>query len=196
MKKILFYGVFIYGILISQLIASAENFSDKKPITETLRDPEVRRIEPLNFYSSQVDPILSTPKFESEITLKANLLYETQNNLISNPSVEDSTLSNIPQRWFKGGYGVNTRTFTYPVSGVGGGKAIKVDIQSYTSGDAKWYFEDIPVTAGKKYNFSDYYISNLPSTIDVRYKMNDGTYKYFDISHVGANTGPDLKKQL
>ncbi len=104
-------------------------------------------------------------------------------NLISNPSVEDSSSSaSIPTGWAKGGYGVNTRTLNYPVPGFISTKGIRVELSNHTSGDAKWFFNDVPVTAGKTYTFSDRYSSNIPSIVDVRFKMVDGTYTYKDIA--------------
>lgn len=127
------------------------------------------------------------------ISMTARAVAETT-NLISNYSVEDSTSTGIPTDWNKGGYGTNVRTLTYPVSGYNSSKAIKVDISSYTSGDAKWYFSDIPVTAGATYDFSDYYISNILSYVDIRFTLNDGSYKYGEIATAEANPDTTFKK--
>jgi len=99
-------------------------------------------------------------------------------NLIQNPSVETSGSGSLPATWFKGGYGTNNRVLTYPVSGLNSAKALQISISSYTTGDAKWFFEDVPVTPGKTYQFSDYYISNTQSILTLRYKMSDGSFTY------------------
>ena len=49
---------------------------------------------------------------------------------------------------------------------------------SYTDGDAKWYFDDVNVTAGIEYTYSQKYISTIPSHIFARYKSNGGAYSY------------------
>jgi hypothetical protein len=103
-------------------------------------------------------------------------------NLIPNPSLETAAVDpSLPLNWFKGGWGTNSRVLTYPVAGQSGAKAVKIDVTSYTDGDAKWYFADVPVTVGQTYVFSDWYTSNIPSFVAGRYKMSNGTYTYFDI---------------
>lgn len=108
-------------------------------------------------------------------------------NLIQNPGFETSGVTGFPANWLKGGYGANTRTLTYPVIGNSGSKAAQVSITSYTSGDAKWYFQNIPITGGATYQFSDYSKSNVPTIIDVQYTMKDGSLAYEDIATVPAS---------
>jgi hypothetical protein len=64
-----------------------------------------------------------------------------------------------------------------------GRKAAKVQITNYQSGDAKWYFKEVPVTAGKAYRFSDLYQSDVPSEIGVYYLTPQG-YRYHYIATV------------
>src|ERR1700682_6080469 len=85
-------------------------------------------------------------------------------NLIANPSVETASGS-LPQGWGQGKWGTNTTTFSYLTTGEDGSRSVNVQISKYTSGDAKWYFTPVPVVAGSKYTFSDYYQSNISSTI-------------------------------
>ena len=93
-------------------------------------------------------------------------------NLISNPSLETASSNpNLPLGWSKGGWGTNTRIFTYPVAAQDGASAAKVEMTSYTNGDAKWYFNNIPVTPGQTYTFSNWYQSNIPSYVAVQFKM-------------------------
>jgi hypothetical protein len=71
-------------------------------------------------------------------------------NLIANPSVETDGGSGVPSGWFKGGYGTNTRSLTYPATPAqDGSKALKAQITAYTSGDAKWFPADVTVTPGR-----------------------------------------------
>lgn len=85
-------------------------------------------------------------------------------NLIKNPSLEIAGVNGNPERWFRGGWGANTRTYAYPTSGING-KAAKVEITSYTNGDAKWYFENVPVTPGKTYTLSHAYKANVTTQL-------------------------------
>jgi len=101
-------------------------------------------------------------------------------NLIQNPSMTDAGVGGLPAGWFRGGYGDNDATYTYPVSGKSGPGA-KVEITRYASGDAKVYFAEVPVTAGNYYEFRDFYQSNVPNFVTVQYRFADGTLRYMDI---------------
>src|SRR6185436_13701997 len=110
----------------------------------------------------------------------------TTPNLILNPSVETASSNPaLPQYWQKGGTGNNTRVLTYPVTGQDGLKAVKTEITSYTDGDAKWYFQNVPVTPGETYMFSDIYTSTTTSHVTFRYQLQNGTFQY-----------PDLQKNI
>lgn len=108
-------------------------------------------------------------------------------NLIANPSLETVGSDGLPMGWHKGGYGANTRQLTYPVTGHTG-QGIQTSITAYTSGDAKWYFDDVPVAAGSEYRFSDYYKSNIQSFLTVRYRLSDGSFIYNDIATLAPNS--------
>jgi peptidoglycan/xylan/chitin deacetylase (PgdA/CDA1 family) len=109
-------------------------------------------------------------------------------NLIKNPSLETADDSgNSPLYWNQGGWGTNQTTFTYPVAGNGSEKAAKIEMTQYTSGDAKWYFDDVAVTPGSMYEFSDYYMSNSQTTLTYRFNLSDGTYAYDDLGYPAAS---------
>ncbi|MDO8572617.1 MAG: polysaccharide deacetylase family protein [bacterium] len=107
-------------------------------------------------------------------------------NLIGNPSFKSSPIS--PTGWSKGGYGNNTRVFSYPVTGYDDAYAAKVSITTYTGGDAKWFFGDVAVQSGHTYQFSDYFQSNVPSIITARYALSGGGYMYKDILLLSPNS--------
>lgn len=107
-------------------------------------------------------------------------------NLIKNPSLETTGASGDPLNWFRGGWGTNKRTFTYPVAGADGSKAAKVEITSYTDGDAKWYFEDVPVTGGKTYDLSHLYKANTPTDLLARFTTSDSNIEYRHIASLPA----------
>lgn len=102
-------------------------------------------------------------------------------NPILNPSFEDLTISQQPAHWLRGRWGVNTTSFVFPVTGRTGSNAARVEISTHTSGDAKWYFTEVPVTPGDWYEFSDYYQSSIPHFVTVRFQRIDGTFQYQDI---------------
>lgn len=102
-------------------------------------------------------------------------------NLISNNDLESVGANNDPTNWFRGRWGNNLTTFDYPVSGYNGSHGAKVTISEHVSGDAKWYFKDVTVSADKTYEFKDYYQSNVNSYVTARYLLNNGSYKYVDL---------------
>lgn len=110
----------------------------------------------------------------------------TSSNLILNPSLETAAPSGDPQDWFRGGWGTNTRTYTYPVAGTHGADAAKVEMTSFTNGDAKWYFKDVPVTSGEIYTFTHSYRANVPSNITARYTKTDGTFQYVGLRNLAV----------
>src|SRR5438477_510350 len=99
-------------------------------------------------------------------------------NLIANASVETSASGTAPDGWTQDHWGTNTETFSYPTPGLDGQRSIRVDMTARSSGDAKWYFDDVPVTPGQKYTFADLYTSNVTTSATIRYLMNDGKFKY------------------
>lgn len=109
-------------------------------------------------------------------------------NLIGNAGFETAGSNGLPQGWAKGGFGTNTRVLSYPVTGNGGTQGARVEITSYTSGDAKWYFTDVPVTAGATYQFSNFSQSNATTYITVQFKMSTGAYTYKDIATVSPSS--------
>ncbi len=99
--------------------------------------------------------------------------------LIPNRSLETVGTNGDPEGWYRGGWGTNDRRYTYPVKGVDGAKAVRVEMSSRTSGDAKWFFKDVPVTSGESYTFSHQYRSNVTTELLVRYRTSTGIqYQY------------------
>lgn len=122
----------------------------------------------------------------SHVTVAAALV----DNLIANPSMEIASGSdtNAPENWLKGGWGSNTASFTYDTTGHTGSHSTKVQITTYTNGDAKWYFSPQAVTEGTIYNYSDYYKSTTTSSLVAQFENNSGAYSYKTIGDVTANT--------
>lgn len=105
-------------------------------------------------------------------------------NIIPNNGVE-TVSSNVllPSQWGKDRWGSNSTVFTYLSSGAyEGSRALKVQINSISSGDAKWTFNSIPVTAGAIYKFSDWYQSNINSRVVLFYINADGSEDYVEMA--------------
>jgi hypothetical protein len=124
-------------------------------------------------------PTISTVSTSAVIApITASVIQATTSgNLIYNPSMEEAN-GTKPNKWLATNWGTNTSTFTYHTNGFDGSKSVGLTITSYTSGDAKWYFEDVLVTPGKQYTFSEYYKSNVVSNLTIRWTKTDGTKSY------------------
>ncbi|MEP7167098.1 MAG: polysaccharide deacetylase family protein, partial [Candidatus Woesebacteria bacterium] len=103
-------------------------------------------------------------------------------NLIVNPSIETKNSDGTPSNWHSDFWGTNTRSFTYPVAGFDGVSAAKTSITAYTSGDAKWYFDDVPVVGNKTYVFSDAYKSTVPTTLVVQFTNANQGVSYLNLA--------------
>ncbi len=58
--------------------------------------------------------------------------------------------------------------FTRPSTGAHGGNySLKVEIATYTNGDAKWLHAPVAVTGGKYYKFSDWYKSDADTAVSM-----------------------------
>jgi peptidoglycan/xylan/chitin deacetylase (PgdA/CDA1 family) len=118
-------------------------------------------------------------------------------NRIANSSFEEIDGSGNPIDWNKGNWGTNNATFTYPVPGQGDTKAARVTMGSYTDGDAKWFFKDSAVVDGADYSISDYYLSDVTTTVTVRYNMGNNVFVYVDVATLPpATTWTSFTRQL
>ena len=112
-------------------------------------------------------------------------------NLVPNPSVEtEGLVAGSPLDWYQGWYGVMNPVFTYPVTGLVGDKAIQLDVLSYESGGAKWFFSPTFVTSGSEYVFSNIYTATVGSDITAQYGRADGSYFYEYLGFAPATASP------
>ncbi len=112
-----------------------------------------------------------------DISLRQEL---PDSNLVPNPSLENQTGS-APSSWAAGRWGANTAIFRYPVAGIDGARAAEVELTQRTSGDAKWYFNEVPISGATTYTFSDQYQSSIGSHVTAQYRLSDGSYAWIDI---------------
>lgn len=105
-------------------------------------------------------------------------------NGVPNSSLEQvsSVDVNMPGGWQNNFWGTNSPTFSYLNEGHTGNRSVKVEIGNYTDGDAKWYFDPVPVVPGQTYRFSDYYKSNIISRVVVMVSTVNGTTSYFELA--------------
>jgi peptidoglycan/xylan/chitin deacetylase (PgdA/CDA1 family) len=132
-----------------------------------------------------VSMLISITVVISNIILLAPLKVSAlSSNLVSNPSVETISPTNntLPDSWLTGSWGTNTATFAYETVGHTGSRSVKVNMTSYTSGDAKWYFSPQAVTSGSTYTYSDYYQSTTATSTVAQFDNGSGTYQYQNLN--------------
>ena len=112
----------------------------------------------------------------------------TPTNLINDPLVSTADPSNPgnPLGWSQGSWGTNTTSFSYQSTGFNDSNSLKVSMTSYTSGDAKWYFTPVAVSANTSYTFSDYFTSTVATDVVVQLDNGSGVYTYQDLGPVSA----------
>jgi len=114
---------------------------------------------------------------------------QNPSNFIPNPGFESvDSSSGLPLNWKKGGWGTNTKVYTYPITSYDGSKAVSLSVTSYTSGDAKWYFTPIASLTPGTYTYSENFNSNIASIIELQYQLADGTFVYKDIGSLPASS--------
>jgi hypothetical protein len=111
-------------------------------------------------------------------------------NLVANPTfaIANSTDATLPQNWSQGGWGTNTAAFSYPVAGHTDSAAAKVQITSYSDGDSKWVMDQVPVVAGSAYTYTDSYLSDVPSHVEVEFLDAGGNATFADDTVFPAST--------
>ncbi|MES2437358.1 MAG: polysaccharide deacetylase family protein [Patescibacteria group bacterium] len=188
MKKII-AGIIVFSFISvslfgnnAQAATKTTDLQKKTPQVESSSDPEVQRA-PTQELRAQARSI----NIQALLAPQAITTTSLGPNLIANPGFENGSPS-LPTSWQKNRWSNNLGAFMYPVTGIDGSKAASVSITSYTAGDAKWFFADVPVTAGKTYEFSNYSQASISSILTIRYKMTDGSYTYKYLSAVPAQS--------
>jgi len=105
------------------------------------------------------------------------------NNLIADASFETPNPNNnkLPYHWQTAKWGTNSPTFTYlnnAASAHTGNYAVQIKMSNYTSGDAKWFNDPVPVTSDSQYRYSDWYQGTVQTQVYVAFTMADGSSIY------------------
>src|SRR5688572_28507894 len=74
-------------------------------------------------------------------------------NLVPNPGFEQLDSGGKPVSWITNTWGSHTAEFSNPLYGTN--RAARVTVSNYVSGDAKWKFPPLTVTAGKSYTYTE-----------------------------------------
>lgn len=111
----------------------------------------------------------------------------TADNLIANGDFE--TANGIsPAGWSHNAWGTNVAQFVYETTGHNSGRSATVNMTSISSGDAKWFADAMDVTAGKTYNYSDYYKSNVTTLGVAAFIDVSGNFSYVGLDSAPASS--------
>lgn len=120
------------------------------------------------------------------ILFSVSFAFAAGTNLVANGDLEAGSGS-LPTSWTQDSWGTLTAVFSYPALGNGSAKAAKVQLTKYTSGDAKWMFNHIPVVPGTTYTFSDDYSATVPTNVTIEYKTSSGSFNYIWLADLPAS---------
>lgn len=100
-------------------------------------------------------------------------------NLIKNGAFEATqTNINAPKNWSSNYWGSLTPVFSYGSFGISGSKGVETRVINYVSGDAKWYSDQVLVNSQSIYKYNAQYQSDVPTSVNVEYQLEDGSYLY------------------
>jgi peptidoglycan/xylan/chitin deacetylase (PgdA/CDA1 family) len=104
-------------------------------------------------------------------------------NLIANLSFEEGVTG-----WTQNKWGVNTTNFTIENGGQDGLKSGKVEMTSYTSGDARWSYNPVNVAPNTEYETGFFYKSSVSSYVLMDIVNNSGSHEYRWLGNTSPST--------
>lgn len=133
--------------------------------------------------------LIATALFGVAITISPSSVLAAEVPLsIANMSFETGGV-NSADGWATNKWGNLNTAFSVPAQNAQNGqRSARIDVTAGTRGDARWEHAQYPVTAGVTYTFSDWYMSNVPTVIDVAVKLKTGTVRYYYIATVPASS--------
>ncbi len=103
-------------------------------------------------------------------------------NLVVNPSLEiGNSAGTAPLNWQTDQWGTNTAVLSYATDGYNSPHSVKVTMSNYTSGDAKWYFDPVAVSASTNYTFTEYYKASVTTHLVAMSFDANNKERYYDI---------------
>jgi peptidoglycan/xylan/chitin deacetylase (PgdA/CDA1 family) len=96
------------------------------------------------------------------------------NNLIANPSVE-TAVTGVPANWTHVEVSTSTAAFNYLSSGHTGSRSVQVVMTNRSGGQAYWASAPVTISPSTKYTFTDWYQSNVSTTVAIATTTSAGT---------------------
>lgn len=113
-----------------------------------------------------------------DVTLTVATTPPPVSSIVPNSSLEiaDGTQ---PADWQISQWGTNSATFSYEPTGRTGNHSVKITMNNYQSGDAKWYFNPVQLSVGQQYRFTTWYKGSVTPQAVAMFIMQDGSEQYF-----------------
>ncbi|MDQ5944420.1 MAG: hypothetical protein QG658_487 [Patescibacteria group bacterium] len=133
---------------------------------------------------------LTVPTFGNPLTDPLTVDLNTRPELVATSksltSVDlgpypNSGNTNGEEGWQADSYGNNSSTFDVKDNSI-----LAIEMKNFVDGDAKWRTPQIPVKPGESLRFASEYRSNVASTSNVTFILQDGTEKYVTLSRLSA----------
>lgn len=109
-------------------------------------------------------------------------------NHVLNPSLESGT-ANSADNWRGNTWGNIVANFSITDDAADGDRAARVEVTSGTTGDAKWYFNNVYVDPNTTCSFSDSYKANVATDVTIEYTHNDNSVSYSWLGTPAASAG-------
>jgi hypothetical protein len=127
------------------------------------------------------------------VLIAAGLLATMHNasaatNLINNPSAEKIGPDGMPVGWHGDVWGENDSWHSVSNRPKSGRRSLLVEVQSYSSGDGKWYFDPVDVQPNAEYTYTDWYRSDIETYATLDVTKTNGEHAYFSLG--GADPSP------
>jgi peptidoglycan/xylan/chitin deacetylase (PgdA/CDA1 family) len=103
--------------------------------------------------------------------------------LLTNPGAESGTAG-----WTQNQWGSMNAAFSQPSTAHAGGRSFRVDASGWSSGDAKWVPDIVPVVGGQTYRISDWYMSNATTSYAVYWENSSGVGSWMNLDNVAPAT--------
>ncbi len=107
------------------------------------------------------------------------LVPPTETGLVVNGSMESPDDSGqAPRSWHTGSWGSNEADFSYVADAHTGHRSLKIEVDDYQEGDAKWLFESVDVSGYAMLRYQDFYKSNVATHVIAQIELADGSLIY------------------
>lgn len=107
---------------------------------------------------------------------------------VPNASMEVASLDESkPVDWMTNSWDI-TAKFDYLSTGHIGNKSVQTTVSAAGGGDAKWYFQPQALPSNKEYLFTDWYKSDVQTSVVVQITNTDGTIHYITLRNADPSS--------